>query len=496
MADIFNAFVRGQEIGTQQRLLREQQQREEKLNALSGQAFSAAPDQVNQLARTATELGGAQAGQNIQTIAQGQNELQRAQATRVYEEIARGIYDVSRLPEGPEREQAWSQRVGQIVKDPAQRDQLLSLGSAQGINTVVSQIAPVADLLKAYGVGVSGTDAGPRVLSPGAVLVDQQGNPLYRNPAIDRFSPYEGVDPTTGRPIPYLLGTTGQAAGRVIDPRANMGGAPASQPAPAPTGSASFVDGTGRPINIDMQGFGQLDPVSREGIIAELERTRGLSIPADQRAALVGSPSPTAPPAAPAAFGQSDTERAEAAALEARRVEEERRRGQAAVEAEVAAPAAEEARRMALESVQRTRQTVNDAISQIGPTSAGFVGARLREVEGTEAYNLARTLDTVQANLAFDTLAAMRAASPTGGALGAISERELNLLGSTVQSLDPNQEPAELRRKLAEIQYYYDRTIARIEGRDADSVPRPAGVSAPAAEIRSPSGVVIRPRNR
>jgi len=329
MADIFNAFVQGQQLGTQQRLLREQQQREEKINALSGQAFSAAPDQVNQLARTATELGGAQAGQNVQTIAQGQNELQRAQATRVYEEIARGIYDVSRLPEGPEREQAWSQRVGQIVKDPAQRDQLLSLGSAQGINTVVSQIAPVADLLKAYGVGVSGTDAGPRVLSPGAVLVDQQGNPLYRNPAIDRFATFEGQD-AEGRPVPYLLGTTGAAAGTVRDPRMRQPSAPSSAPPaaapaasqPAPP-SADFVSAV---LDYRLRQNPNMDPMQYEQMAAELQSGRdpGTDVPPQFVPQRAGQPTAAPETQVPPNFGPSDAERAEAAALEERRKTEEK----------------------------------------------------------------------------------------------------------------------------------------------------------------------------
>jgi hypothetical protein len=518
MADIFNAFVRGQEIGTQQRLLREQQQREEKINALSGQAFNAAPDQVNQLARTATELGGAQAGAQIQTIAQGQNELVNQRRNQVFETIARRVASVAQIPEGPEREAAWAAGVNEVVTDPAQRDQLLALGSAQGITTVASQIAPVGDLLAKMGFSVPGgavsaRAAGFEQLASGLSPEDQMNARrvelgLAPRAVAPGFSIQEVVLPD-GTKQYIQVPTRGVAPGQAfavnqLDGVPTAGGAPAPAPAPAaapaPVSSAQFTTADGRPVNINFADFAALEPSSRASLLSQLEQETGVVIPPAQRAQLLGSQPTEQPQPAPrtgAGLGRTTEEEAEAAALQARRVEEERRRAQAAVEAEVSAPANERARALALENAERTRQTVRDAIEQVTPTSAGFVGARLRGVEGTGAFNLSRTIDTIKANLSFGALQAMRDASPTGGALGGISEGELNLLGATVQSLDPDQSPEEIARKLAEVQYYYERTIARIENRDADSVPRPAGLSpAPAAEIRSPSGVVIRPRNR
>ena len=45
-------------------------------------------------------------------------------------------------------------------------------------------------------------------------------------------------------------------------------------------------------------------------------------------------------------------------------------------------------------------------------------------------------LNVIKANLSFNALQEMRDNSPTGGALGQITERELELLGSTVAALD------------------------------------------------------------
>jgi len=56
----------------------------------------------------------------------------------------------------------------------------------------------------------------------------------------------------------------------------------------------------------------------------------------------------------------------------------------------------------------------------------------------TPGYKLEGILKTIQANIGFDKLQAMREASPTGGALGAVSEREIDLLQSTAGRLDPS----------------------------------------------------------
>jgi hypothetical protein len=53
-----------------------------------------------------------------------------------------------------------------------------------------------------------------------------------------------------------------------------------------------------------------------------------------------------------------------------------------------------------------------------------------------DARKLARMLDTIRANIGFDKLQAMRDASPTGGALGQVSEFENRLLQATSGALD------------------------------------------------------------
>jgi hypothetical protein len=81
---------------------------------------------------------------------------------------------------------------------------------------------------------------------------------------------------------------------------------------------------------------------------------------------------------------------------------------------------------------------------------AGIIGSRLASAGvNQEAVDLRNMLATLQSSVAFDTLAKMREASPTGGALGAVSERELTLLQSALGSLSQDASPQELLRTLS-----------------------------------------------
>ena len=98
---------------------------------------------------------------------------------------------------------------------------------------------------------------------------------------------------------------------------------------------------------------------------------------------------------------------------------------------------------------------ITSAKTMIGNTTTGALGAGMRNVPGSRAYDLAATLETVKANLGFDRLQQMREASPTGGALGAVAVQELTALQSSLANLDPNQSPAQLKRNLESIEKHY-----------------------------------------
>lgn len=87
---------------------------------------------------------------------------------------------------------------------------------------------------------------------------------------------------------------------------------------------------------------------------------------------------------------------------------------------------------------QRLEETIDRAIGRVGPWTTG-VGGVLANIPGTEAKALAGDLDTIRANVGFEELQAMRDASPTGGALGQVSEMENRLLQSVRASIDQLQ---------------------------------------------------------
>jgi hypothetical protein len=91
---------------------------------------------------------------------------------------------------------------------------------------------------------------------------------------------------------------------------------------------------------------------------------------------------------------------------------------------------------------------IDSALKKVGFMTTAIPGAVAGKVPGTDAYDLRAEVQTIQANFGFQELAQMRASSPTGGALGSIAVKELELLQSAVQNLDPNQSTEQLRKNL------------------------------------------------
>lgn len=91
---------------------------------------------------------------------------------------------------------------------------------------------------------------------------------------------------------------------------------------------------------------------------------------------------------------------------------------------------------------------------------SGIVGNLLGRLGvNQEAVDFRNELATVQANIAFDRLQQMREASKTGGALGAVSERELDLLMNAYGNINQSTSPARLKENLQTIK----RIMTKIE---------------------------------
>lgn len=96
-------------------------------------------------------------------------------------------------------------------------------------------------------------------------------------------------------------------------------------------------------------------------------------------------------------------------------------------------------------------QYIDVALRQSNPWSTGFIGNLSSYIAGTPAHDLSKTLTTIRANLGFETLQEMRDNSPTGGALGQVSNIENELLQSTWGNLMQSQSEAQLRENLQRI---------------------------------------------
>lgn len=97
-----------------------------------------------------------------------------------------------------------------------------------------------------------------------------------------------------------------------------------------------------------------------------------------------------------------------------------------------------------------------EAEKLVGKGTTG-VGSYLSIVPGTSAKELSTVLGTIKARLGFDQLQQMRSASPTGGALGQVSNRELASLEGALSSLDQGLSPDALRQNLKQIRDSYTR---------------------------------------
>lgn len=106
---------------------------------------------------------------------------------------------------------------------------------------------------------------------------------------------------------------------------------------------------------------------------------------------------------------------------------------------------------------------VNDAINRALPMINGFTtgvgGMLLSQLPATDATDMKRLIETMKANAGFDKLQAMRDASPTGGALGQVSEKELGFLQSVFGNLDQDQSTTQLKYNMQLFQFVYNSMI-------------------------------------
>jgi len=134
------------------------------------------------------------------------------------------------------------------------------------------------------------------------------------------------------------------------------------------------------------------------------------------------------------------------------------------------------------EDINRLSSLIEDA-PWYNPVT-GITGSLAANIPGTARTDAEALKTTIGANIGFDRLQAMRNASKTGGALGAISEREMRQLESVMGSVDLNQSDEQLQRNLGRLNKIY---AAIMEKANAYPIADEFGFGAKAIEVQQPA---------
>lgn len=123
---------------------------------------------------------------------------------------------------------------------------------------------------------------------------------------------------------------------------------------------------------------------------------------------------------------------------------------------------------------------INKARALAGRGNFGFMpvtgaGSILNWIPGTTGRDLEGQLDTIKANMGFDKLQQMRANSPTGGALGAVSDFENKMLQATIANLETSQSHEQFMENLQRVEDTYNRIV---HGPDYRKQPQANGAAA------------------
>lgn len=104
---------------------------------------------------------------------------------------------------------------------------------------------------------------------------------------------------------------------------------------------------------------------------------------------------------------------------------------------------------------------IDEGFELFGDEVTGISGAVASIIPSSDRNVLEGALDTMKGLVGFEKLQKMREASPTGGALGQVSELELRLLNSTLGNIEPGKarNAADLKRQLETVRQLFARVV-------------------------------------
>lgn len=162
----------------------------------------------------------------------------------------------------------------------------------------------------------------------------------------------------------------------------------------------------------------------------------------------------------------------------------------------------------AISSMGKLAKAAKDLLQHPGVDRITGLSGVVGNIPGQAGAGAEAKLEHLKSQVAFGTLAEMRAASKTGGALGAVSNKELGLLESNLAGLSTKQSPEQFRQALEAIIQHATEAGSRMEsgfeqkwgGAAPSPSPAPATtadasiptVNSPADLARLPAGATFR----
>ena len=122
----------------------------------------------------------------------------------------------------------------------------------------------------------------------------------------------------------------------------------------------------------------------------------------------------------------------------------------------------------ALNAIEAIEQNLADETWNPFTQNTGFFGNLFEAIPGTPAHDTAASIETIVAAIGFDRLQAMRDASPTGGALGQVSEMELRQLNASLGSLRQSSSREQFSENLAAVKRHYVAAVRAIKEQQAE----------------------------
>lgn len=138
-------------------------------------------------------------------------------------------------------------------------------------------------------------------------------------------------------------------------------------------------------------------------------------------------------------------------------------RAQTSVEREKDKPVALAAVQSSLSGLDRLKSEAAAIYADPQLTRITGMMSKFPNIPGSGATDVQARLETLKSQVGFAVLQAMRDASKTGGALGAVSDRENSMLQSNIAALDTTQSPEAFKAALKRIVDYADGAKDRLK---------------------------------